>query len=85
LARSKLEAFSPRSTLNGTLAATFAGCVTTTLWTIARSAKFDFIDVQVEASGTVRKAESSYGFKEIVIRPNLPIASSRSGNLPLPS
>jgi uncharacterized OsmC-like protein len=82
LARSKLEAFSLRSALNGTLAATFAGCFTTTLWTTARSAQFDFADVQVEASGTVRKAESSYGFNEIVIHHNLPIASSRSGNLP---
>ena len=68
--------------LNGTLAARFAGCFTATLWTIVRSTQFDFTDVQVEARGTVRNAESSYGFNEIVIRPNLPIASSGSENLP---
>jgi len=50
----------------------FAGCFTTALWTIARSAQFDFTDVQVEARGTVRNAESSYGFNEIVIRPKPP-------------
>lgn len=31
----------------------------------------------VEASGTVRKAESGYSFSGIVIRPNLTIASSK--------
>ncbi|MGA7770637.1 MAG: OsmC family protein [Candidatus Sulfotelmatobacter sp.] len=58
------------------LLASIAGCFTTTLWTIARSAQFDFTDLLVEAGGTVRKAESGYSFSEIVIRPTLTIASS---------
>src|ERR1700687_84200 len=60
------------------LLAALAGCFTTTLRTIAGSAQFDFTDLQVEASGTVRQAaEFGYGFSEIVIRPNLKIASSK--------
>ena len=53
-----------------------AGCYTTTLRTIAGSAQLDFTDLQVEASGTVRKAESGYSFTQIVVRPNLKIASA---------
>jgi organic hydroperoxide reductase OsmC/OhrA len=57
--------------------AALAGCFTTTLRTIAGSAQFDFTDLQVEASGTVRKAaEFGYGFSEIVIHPTLKIACS---------
>jgi len=59
------------------LLASIAGCFTTTFWTIARSAQFNFTDLLVEASGTVRKAESGYSFSGIVIRPNLTIASSK--------
>ena len=43
---------------------------------IAGGAQFDFTDLQVEASGTVRKAESGYSFTQIVVRPNLKIASA---------
>ena len=57
------------------LLAAVAGCYTTTLRAIAGSAQFDFTDLQVEASGTVRKAESGYTFTEIVIRPSLKISS----------
>jgi uncharacterized OsmC-like protein len=53
-----------------------AGCYTTTLRAIAGSAQFDFTDLQVEASGTVRKADSGYSFTQIVVRPNLKIASA---------
>lgn len=59
------------------LLASVAGCFTTTLWTIARNARFYFIDLRVEASGTVCKAESGYSFSDIVIRPHLSIASSK--------
>ncbi|MGA7909658.1 MAG: OsmC family protein [Candidatus Sulfotelmatobacter sp.] len=62
------------------LLAAVAGCYTTTLRAIAGSAKFDFTDLQVEASGTVRKAESGYSFSEIVVRPNLKIASLEDRN-----
>lgn len=57
------------------LLAALAGCFITTLRSMSGSAQFDFTDLQVEASGTVRKSESGYGFSEIVIRPNLKIAS----------
>jgi organic hydroperoxide reductase OsmC/OhrA len=55
------------------LLAALAGCFTTTLRAIA-GPKFDFTDLQVEASGTVRKAASGYSFTEVVIRPTLKIA-----------
>lgn len=58
------------------LLAAVAGCYTTTLRVIAGNAQFNFIDLQVEASGTVRKSESGYNFSEIVVRPNLKIASA---------
>jgi peroxiredoxin-like protein len=58
------------------LLAAIAGCYTTTVRAIAGGAQFDFTDLQVEASGTVRKAESGYTFAQITLRPNLKIASS---------
>ena len=58
------------------LLAAVAGCFTTTLRSISGSTHFDFTDLQVEASGTVRKAQSGYGFSEIVICPTLKIACS---------
>src|SRR5260370_19960048 len=58
------------------LLAAVAGCYTTTLRAIAGSAQFDFTDLQVEASGTVRKVDSGYSFAQIVVRPNLKIASA---------
>jgi len=57
------------------LLAAIAGCYTTTLRAIAGTAQFNFTDLQVEASGTIRKAESGYSFSQIVLRPNLKIAS----------
>jgi peroxiredoxin-like protein len=58
------------------LLAAVAGCFTTTLRAIAGSAHFDFTDLQVEASGTVRRSDSGFSFSEIVVRPNLKIGSS---------
>lgn len=58
------------------LLAAIAGCYTTTLRAIAGSAHFNFTDLQVEASGTVRKSESGYNFAQIVVRPNLKISSA---------
>lgn len=57
------------------LLASVASCYTTTLRAIAGAARFNFTDLQVEASGTVRKARSGYEFTQIVLRPNLMIAS----------
>jgi len=58
------------------LLAALAGCFTTTLRSISGSAEFDFTDLQVEATGTIRKAQSGYNFSEIVICPALKIARS---------
>jgi peroxiredoxin-like protein len=58
------------------LLASVASCYTTTLRTIAGGVEFDFMDLQVEASGTVRKVDSGYSFTQIVVRPNLKIASA---------
>ena len=56
------------------LLAALAGCFTTTLRAIAGNVQFDFTDLQVAASGTVRKAASGYSFSEIVLRPTMKIA-----------
>jgi len=58
------------------LLAAMAGCFTTTVRAIAGNSQFNFTDLQVEASGTVRKAETGYVFTEITLRPNLKIASA---------
>jgi len=58
------------------LLAALAACFTTTLRSISGKAQFDFTDLQVEAAGAVRKAQTGYGFSEIVIRPTLKIACS---------
>jgi organic hydroperoxide reductase OsmC/OhrA len=57
------------------LLAAVAGCFTTTLRTISGSAQFDFTDLEVEARGTIRKAQSGYCFSKIVLRPSLKITS----------
>ena len=58
------------------LLASVAGCYTTTLRAIAGTARFDFTDLQVEASGIVKKVDSGYSFTQIIVRPNLKIASA---------
>lgn len=55
-----------------------ASCFTTTFHAIARYSKFEYTDLEVEAEGTVSKTDSGYWFSEIVIRPNLKIASEES-------
>src|SRR5208282_2376746 len=49
------------------LLASVASCYTTTVRTIAGDAKVDFTDLNVEASGVIRKAESGYLFTQIVL------------------
>lgn len=56
------------------LLAAVAGCFTTTLRSIASNAQADFTDLEVEASATLYKMDSGYGFSEIVLRPTLKIA-----------
>jgi organic hydroperoxide reductase OsmC/OhrA len=69
--------FEGRWTPEELLLAALAGCFTTTLRAISGSAQFDFADLQVDATGTIRKSQFGYDFSEIVIRPNLKIASSK--------
>ena len=55
-----------------------ASCFTTTFHAIASYSKFEYTDLEVEAEGTVSKADTGYCFTEIVIRPNLKIGSEES-------
>src|SRR6201997_1017091 len=66
-APTELRGLEPGRTPEELLLASVAGCYTTTLRAIAGSAQFDFTDLQVAASGTVRKAESGYTFTQIVL------------------
>ena len=50
-----------------------ASCFTTTFHAIAGYSKFEYTDLEVEAEGTVSKADTGYCFSEIVIRPCLTI------------
>ena len=54
-----------------------AGCFTTTFHEIARNAKFDYTDLEVEIEGSVRRSRSAgCGFNEILIRPRLTVLSA---------
>ena len=55
-----------------------ASCFTTTFHAIAGYSKFEYTDLAVAAEGTVSKTDTGYGFNEIVIRPNLTIASEEN-------
>jgi peroxiredoxin-like protein len=63
--------WSPEDLLLGAV----AGCYTTTFRALAEYSKFEYTDLEVEAQGVVRKAESGYLFDDIVIRPKLTISS----------
>lgn len=53
-----------------------AGCFTTSFNDIARGAKFDYTDLEVEIEGTVRRNRAAgCGFNEILIRPRLTVQS----------
>jgi peroxiredoxin-like protein len=51
-----------------------ASCFTTTFRVVAEHSKWEYLDLQVEASGTVEKADSGYQFTQIVVRPVLKIS-----------
>jgi len=55
-----------------------ASCFTTTFHAIAGRSKFEYTDLAVEAEATVSKTDTGCGFNEIVIRPNLTIASEEN-------
>ena len=53
-----------------------AGCFTTTFHDVARGAKFDYTDLEVEIEGSVRRSRAAgCNFNEILIRPRLTVAS----------
>lgn len=55
------------------LLAALASCFAITFRAIAGYSKFEYTDLRVEVEGTVSKAESGYGFSEIIFRPTLTI------------
>jgi len=50
-----------------------ASCFTTTFQEVARSVKFDYTDLEVEAEGIVRRSKSGCAFSEIILRPRLTV------------
>jgi organic hydroperoxide reductase OsmC/OhrA len=53
-----------------------AGCFTTTFSDVARSAKFEYTDLEVEIEGSVRRTRATgCNFNEILIRPRLKVHS----------
>lgn len=52
-----------------------AGCFTTTFHDVARGAKFEFTDLEVEIEGSVRRSRTAgCNFSEILIRPRLTVS-----------
>jgi organic hydroperoxide reductase OsmC/OhrA len=50
-----------------------ASCFTTTFRVLAEYSKWEYTDLQVEAAGTVDKADSGYSFSHVILRPHLKI------------
>lgn len=50
-----------------------ASCFTTTFRVLAEYSKWDYTDLQVEATGIVDKVDSGYSFTRVVLRPHLRI------------
>jgi len=58
------------------LLCSLAGCFTTTFHDVARSAKFEYTDLEVEIEGIVRRTRATgCNFNEILIRPRLKVHS----------
>jgi len=58
------------------LLCSLAGCFTTTFHEVARGAKFEFLDLEVEIEGCVRRSRTAgSSFNEILIRPRLKVQS----------
>ncbi len=62
------------------LLTSLASCFTTTFQALAEHSKFEYRDLQVEAEGEVRKADSGYSFDAIVLRPTLTIPEDSKRN-----
>jgi organic hydroperoxide reductase OsmC/OhrA len=53
-----------------------AGCFTTTFHEVARAAKFDYTDLEVEVEGSVhRNRNTGSNFEEILLRPRLTVVT----------
>jgi organic hydroperoxide reductase OsmC/OhrA len=57
------------------LLCSLAGCFTTTFQELARSASFEYTDLEVEVEGSVRRNKMGNHFCEINIRPRLTVHS----------
>jgi len=58
------------------LLSALAGCFTTTFHEVARSAKFEYTDLEVEIEGCVRRSRGAgCNFSEILMRPRLTVSS----------
>ncbi len=58
------------------LLCSLAGCFTTTFHDVARAAKFEYTDLEVEVEGTVHRSRTAgCNFEEIFLRPRLTVAS----------
>jgi len=56
------------------LLSALAGCFTTTFHEVARGARFDYTDLEVEVEGSVRKNRGTgCNFSEILLRPRLTV------------
>jgi organic hydroperoxide reductase OsmC/OhrA len=56
------------------LLSALAGCFTTTFHDVARSAKFEYTDLEVEIEGSVRRSRAAgCNFTEILVRPRLTV------------
>jgi organic hydroperoxide reductase OsmC/OhrA len=55
-----------------------ASCFTTTFQDVARSAKFEYTDLEVEVEADVHRDKKGCDFSEIVIRPRLTLHSEQS-------
>jgi organic hydroperoxide reductase OsmC/OhrA len=56
------------------LLCSLAACFTTTFHEVARSAKFEYTDMEIEVEGVVRRSRAAgCGFEEILLRPRLTV------------
>jgi organic hydroperoxide reductase OsmC/OhrA len=57
------------------LLSALAGCFTTTFHDVARAAKFEYTDLEVEIEGSVRRSRTAgTNFTEILVRPRLTVS-----------
>jgi organic hydroperoxide reductase OsmC/OhrA len=52
-----------------------AGCFTTTFEDVARVARFEYMDLEVEVEGRVHRNKAACNFSEIILRPRLIVHS----------